>query len=992
MSTWSHRSFAGGEIAPALYARADLSKYSTALKKCKNFIVMRHGGLANRPGTKYVGTVNNGGVLTGNVRLIPFVFNADESYILELGDTYMRVIKDGAYVVSTTKTAALSAFTNATPGVMSTAAPILIVQDDMFQFTDMFGMDELDGQYFMLDVLTGTTFNARHLDESGTLDTTPYLPFTSGKIKKVYTETTPWAEADLFELKFVQSADVMTVVHPDYPPYEISRSADDVWVVATRGTTPKFGKPVTPVISTRSDDGAPTDTLNKDVRYLVAAVDSKTGEQSEASDPVGYNLQDKSADFFYNSTVSGGSYLTFPALLLNDSMVTERKLIFTGHAADWGGKNFFVVGENAAGESIEETVTMLAGTGGAHDVTTATVKKYSYILSISIDSTGPATKSLDIGYSKEGFREAGNELAWNAGAGDTPEEFKVYKSEDKGGYGFIGYATREAATITFVDRGYKPDTSDQPPDIANPFPSSDNYPSATTYYQQRQIFANTNNFPERLWASRTGSFKNFGTSVPLQDDDGVEFQLVGTRVNEIQDLMDMGTSLILFTSDGEWAVQGDSAGTLTPTGINLRQHSGHGISPDLPALRVAGSALFIQARGNSVRDLAFQFQTEGYAGNEVSVMSGHLFDQFSIVDWDYQQIPHSIVWAARSDGVLLGLTYVREQEIFAWHQHDLGGDVESVAVIPETLTVKQDSVYFVVRRTINGVSVRHIERMDTRLYDNIEDFVFSDDSKTHNSALSLCTLTGGSSWDSTETLTCTSAFSDFFPGNAVTSGMEVHFVTGTDTLRCKIESRTSDTVAVVRPQSTVPGSLRGAFGAAYLAEKKIFAGHHLRGEDVSVLGDGFVLSNPNDSSYPTVTVDSDGYVEVSSAVTKAIIGLPIIADVETLDIDTVRSETIADKKSLINKVSVRVSDSVSFWAGAEPPSDDTTDPLENLIEARVRNNTDTDAKPTLATDIKTAIITSKWGTGRVFIRHVNPHPLTILAIHPSGIFPFAREL
>src|SRR3990172_12607873 len=95
MSTVAQRSFAGGEIAPSLYARVDVVKYATGLRTCRNFLIQRHGGAANRPGTEFITEVKDSSKV---VKLIPFIFNSDQTYMLEFGDLYMRIIRNGAQV------------------------------------------------------------------------------------------------------------------------------------------------------------------------------------------------------------------------------------------------------------------------------------------------------------------------------------------------------------------------------------------------------------------------------------------------------------------------------------------------------------------------------------------------------------------------------------------------------------------------------------------------------------------------------------------------------------------------------------------------------------------------------------------------------------------------------------------------------------------------------------------------------------------------------
>ncbi|MDF0763789.1 hypothetical protein P1T37_24905, partial [Escherichia coli] len=144
--SWIQPSFAGGEIGPSLYGRIDMAKYQVALRKCDNFIVRQYGGVENRPGTRFVGAAK---YPNRKCRLIPFQFSTVQTYALEFGHQYMRVIKDGALVLNSSNV--------------------------------------------------------------------------------IYEIATPYTEADLFRIKFTQSADVLTLVHPAYPPKELRRYAHDNW-------------------------------------------------------------------------------------------------------------------------------------------------------------------------------------------------------------------------------------------------------------------------------------------------------------------------------------------------------------------------------------------------------------------------------------------------------------------------------------------------------------------------------------------------------------------------------------------------------------------------------------------------------------------------------------------------------------------------------------------------------------------------------------------
>src|SRR5688500_4489943 len=88
------RSFAGGEIGPSLYARADTVKYAQGLRACKNFIVMKQGGIANRAGTRFVAACKS---TTQPLRLIPYLAeDPEDSMLIEVGSTYLRFYQAGA--------------------------------------------------------------------------------------------------------------------------------------------------------------------------------------------------------------------------------------------------------------------------------------------------------------------------------------------------------------------------------------------------------------------------------------------------------------------------------------------------------------------------------------------------------------------------------------------------------------------------------------------------------------------------------------------------------------------------------------------------------------------------------------------------------------------------------------------------------------------------------------------------------------------------------
>jgi len=936
MTTAAQRSFAAGEIAPSMYARVDQVKYATGLRTCKNFVVMRHGGVTNRAGTTFVGEVKDSSKV---VRLMPFVFNAAQTYVIEIGDLYMRFHKDGAPILETAET--ITGVTQADPAVVTIAGHPYVDGEEVY-ISGVIGMTELNGRTFKIANAGVNTFELQTMDGTN-LDATGYTAYSSaGEAERVYTITTPYVEADVnaLELQYVQSADVITVTHPTYKPRELARTGDTSWTLTAITFAPGTDQP---------DGGAATGAGGAEsYRYRVTAVADETYEESLPGYGTTTAITAATQANPVVITAVGHPYSNGDEVYITGvvGMTEINDLRFTVSAV--GGNNFSLSGVD--------------GTGYTAYVSGGTVAR-TYIRVDSV--TAPATND--------------HTVTWTAVTDAV--EYNVYFMEN-GIYGYIG----TAGTNTFVNDGVDPDLSDTPPTARDPFDSVDNYPSTATYYQQRRIFSNTNNDPEKTWASRSGYFTNFTISFPIQDDDAVTFTLVGRQVNAIRHLLELGT-LVALTDGAEWSVAGDEAGILKPTGVNAKQHSYNG-SSGLRPIMVNGSAIYVQSRGGIVRDLVFDFEVDGYRGNDLTLFSSHLLEGYTIADWAYQQIPHSVVWMVRSGGTLLGLTYVREHQLLGWHQHVFaGGTVENVCTVPEGT---ETALYLVINRTIDGKTVRYVERMETRVVSDIEDSIFMDSALSYDGTNAdtshNMTLSGGVTWDFDETLTLTSSAAYFA---ATDVGNEIH-LTGSDgtLIRFTIDAYTNTTVVTGRPNKIVPVAMRTVATATWgKAIDSVSGLWHLEGEAVSVFGDGNVVASPNNPSYDSITV-ADGTAALDQPYVVIHVGLPITAEIETLDIDTSEGETMADKAKNITAVTLFVESTRGLWAGSEAPPDDATDPLEGLTEFKLRSTESYDDPNALQTGSIEVNVRGEWNSnGRIFIRQVDPIPASILAAMPAGEIP-----
>lgn len=939
MTILSQRTFSSGEISPSLYARVDLTKYATGLRVCKNNIVLRYGGVSNRPGTTFVSEVSDS---SKAVRLIPFIFNDDQTYVLEFGDQYMRVIQNGVLLTSATYN--ITNITQANPGVVTTSASHGLSNGDEVYVNGVLGMTQINNRNFKVNNVTATTYELQDMDGVN-LDTSGYTAYSSaGTSANVYEISTPYLEADLATLNYVQSADVITIAHPNYRPRELVRTGDTNWTLSEIELTPTTTQP-TNVAASAGAAGS----LN--FSYKVTAIDEETGEESLAG------------------TISAAGNIT-AITNANPGVVTtsaahgfvdgdEVYIAGVGNMTEVNNKVFIVTNLSATTFELNDTDTTNYATYTTGGTARGTAAKI-------VTAATPSTS-------------APHTITWDRVANAI--EYNVYK-ESNGVYGQIGVAS----STSFDDININPNTSLTPPTSRDPFIGADNYPSVVTYIQQRLAFANTNNDTEKIYLSRTSNFKNFTKSTPTQADDAITFNIAGREVNAVKALLDLGR-LVIMSSGGEWAAEGEN-GTITPTAINTKQYSYNG-SGNLQPILIDGAAIYQQSRGSIIRDLEYRFEVDGYQGNDLTIFSAHLFDKYTLVDWAYQQIPHSIVWAVRSDGVLLGMTYVKSQEVIAWHRHDLGGTVEKVAVVPES---NEDVLYVVVKRTINGSTRRYIERLSSRQINNIVDNKFMDSNLSYdgrNTGSTTMTLSGGTTWASTETLTLTSSTSYFVSGDV---GNAIHFTDSTGSpLRFTIEGYTSATVVTGKAHKTVPTDLRSTATTIWTKAVDTLAGlWHLEGKQVSVFADGFVVASPNNASYDTITV-TDGSITLDKPHGVIHVGLPYLSDIETLDVDTPNGQSLADKRMIVNEVTLYAEETRGIWAGATPPSDDTVDPLEGLSEAKLRDDEGYELPPNLTTDKLDITIRAEWNSnGRVFIRQVDPIPMTILSINPSGTFPFSN--
>ena len=231
------------------------------------------------------------------------------------------------------------------------------------------------------------------------------------------------------------------------------------------------------------------------------------------------------------------------------------------------------------------------------------------------------------------------------------------------------------------------------------------YPTCATFFQDRLCFAGTKAKPQRVWMSK--NYENFGVEKEdgtVTDSSAVSADLLSLKSYRITH-MDAGTDLILLTDGNSWTISGSE--TVTPTNITPRTQQNYGTN-DVTPIRAGARLVYVQRRGSVVRDMGYSYETDSYGGSDLTLLAKHLADGYALTDSAYAQVPDSILYFVRDDGVLLTMTYIPEQKVFGWsHIVTTEGRIEAVETAAEG---NEDAVYVVVRRKIKGQFVRYIER------------------------------------------------------------------------------------------------------------------------------------------------------------------------------------------------------------------------------------------------------------------------------------------
>ena len=525
------------------------------------------------------------------------------------------------------------------------------------------------------------------------------------------------------------------------------------------------------------------------------------------------------------------------------------------------------------------------------------------------------------------------------------------------------------------------------------FSDTTGHPSCVTFFEQRLVFAGTTNQPQTIFFSRSGDYENMDANIggTVADDDAIIYTIASNQVNAIR-FMTATRTLIIGTAGGEFTVSGggtDSA--ITPTNILIKKQSNHG-SANVDAIAVGNATLFLQRAKRKIRELAYNFDVDGYIAPDMTILAEHI-SEGGLTQIAYQQEPNQIVYAVRSDGELVGLTYQREQQVTAWHRHIFGGrfgnatvtvtDFANIANGTRIVLTKADGTTTTFTSATSATSGKfHTTSSNNQTATNLKTLIDADSDFTATVSSNVVTIT--------ETLPLSTGFL------TITSLDDATRLTRTNEGKAVCESvaviPTDDTEyqVYVIVKRTINGATRrfveilnvfdfdetdntsfnfldSALSYSGSAVTTISGLDHLEGQTVSILANG--------ATHPDKTVSS-GSITLDRSSTDVKVGLAYTSLLQTMRLNAgSQNGTSQGKTKRIYDITVRMFETIGVEVGPD---------LSNMERIPFRSSADLmdEGIPPFTGDKEVEFRGNYETDGFIFVRQTQPLPFTILSLYP----------
>ena len=350
----------------------------------------------------------------------------------------------------------------------------------------------------------------------------------------------------------------------------------------------------------------------------------------------------------------------------------------------------------------------------------------------------------------------------NAGQGFTASDIGRLVSWDQGGppltrrYGRISGVT-DRRTISVVLRTASLLDPAVLPWRLGAWSDTTGWPFCTVFHEQRLWFGGNDAFPQTLWASVTGDFDNFAASADgsvaaapigtVLDTSAIVNTLDADTVNTIHWVLSDANGVIVPTDGGVFLAASTAEDTITPLTINVIRHIRESAAQRPRPQQTIGITLLPMSADRKVREFVFRVDVDRFVAPDLTILSEHV-TLSGLTETALQLEPDVVLWAVRADGVLVAMTYEREEQVVAWSRHILGGTLADAdqSAVESAVVVRDDDddlVYLIVKRTIGGVTVRYVEFIEALFPDTatVEDWPFVDSCLTLDSPIAITAIT-----------------------------------------------------------------------------------------------------------------------------------------------------------------------------------------------------------------------------------------------------------
>ena len=712
-----------------------------------------------------------------------------------------------------------------------------------------------------------------------------------------YEIASPYLTAELFEIKFAQSADVLYICHPNHAVRKLSRTGHTNWLLEELLFT--YG----PFL----DENTETTTLS-------------------------------------SSAISGNS-------------VTITASAVTG------------INNNTGFQTTDVGRLVSIGYGlGYAEITarTSTTVVTADILETLAPKVNPTKLSKEISASDTTIVVDKIDDYAATGTIRIDDELITYTGKDAATRSFTGCTRGTSSTTAVTHRTlafvYSTENIATTKWKLGAFSDFSGHPACVSFFEQRLVFAGTNTEPQTIYFSKSGDYENFATGTLA--DDAMIYTIASNQVNRVRYLKAQRT-LIIGTTGGEFTVTADGTdAAVTPTNLTIKKQSSFGTA-DVDALPVGNAVIFLQKAKRKFRELAYNFDSDGYVAPDLTILNDAITDS-GINEFTYQQEPSSILWAVRDDGILIGLTYQRSENVVAWHKHKLGGSfgtnqfgiVESIASISGILD--EDELWVIVKRTINGSTKRYIECFSDFDFDetNSNDFKFLDSFLTYSGP---STTLNGTISNSATSIVLTDASSFTATGTILIDNERISYSgKSTNTLTGCTRGFNSTAAVTHTSGATVKQVVNSCSGLS-----------HLEAQSVGILADG--------STHANKTVSS-GAITLDRYVNKAAVGLNYSSVLQTMRIEGGAEEgTSQGKTKRISKVVLRLFETVGVKVGPDLnnletiPFRSSSDPMDTPVSTFLAGDKEIEFRDDYNTD------------GFIFVKQEQALPCSVLAIYPTVV-------